>query len=77
MTKTWKKALEDKCKYENINDNGANLDVEQLDFQELMHISKVVGSTDSAKSRNKTDFMRKFFSINQVSSMPMEQKISF
>ena len=43
----WKKALEGTCKYENVSDNGANLDVEQLELEEWMHISKPVGSTDS------------------------------
>ena len=32
--------------------------------------SRLVGSTDSATPGNKTDFTKKEFSIDQVSSMP-------
>ena len=59
-----KKALGNTSKYENVSDNGANLNVEHLELEEWMHMSRLVGST------NKIDFMRKIFSIHQFSSMP-------
>ena len=64
------KALEVTCKYENVSDDGANLDVEQLELQKWMHISKLICSTERATSENKIDFMRKEFSIEEVSSLP-------
>lgn len=63
----WKKALEDSCKYENVNDNNVNLDIEQLELWRWKYISRPVGWTDSATSGNKSDFIRKWFSIHQVS----------
>ena len=66
----WKKALEDTCNYENVSDNSANLDDEQVELEEWMYISRLANSTDSATSGNKIYFMRKEFSIDQVSLMP-------
>ena len=56
--------------YKNVSDNGANLDVGQLELEEWIYNSRLVGLTDSATSGNKTDFMIKGFPIDQVSSMP-------
>ena len=39
----WKKALEGTCKYENVSDNSANLDVKELELVEWIHISITVG----------------------------------
>ena len=67
--KNLKNGLEDLIKHENVSYPGANLYVEQLQLEEWMYISRVAGSTDSETSGNEIDFMRKKFSINQVSSM--------
>ena len=60
----WKKALEGTCKYENVSDNGANLDVKELELEEWIHISRLVGWTDAATSGNGTDLTGKFFLID-------------
>ena len=60
----WKKALEGTCKYENVSDSGANLDVKGLELEEWIHISRLVGWTDAATSGNGTDLMGKHFLID-------------
>ena len=58
----WKKALEGTCKCENVSDNGANLDVKELELVEWIHISRIVGWTD-AVTGNETDFIGKNFRL--------------
>ena len=73
LVTNWKRALDDVYKYENCDNDVDLVDTEEIELEEWMQISRLVGSTNSITADidiNDIEQMRANLSVEQINSLP-------